>query len=322
VTISGNHDGKAALVTGGAGFIGSHLVRRLVSEGMHVRVLDNLATGRASNLGGVQGFEMHEGDIRSRDEARRAVRDVDVVFHLAALPSVARSWKDPVASLAVNAHGTANLIEAATDEGVGTFVYSSSSSIYGDQKAEVKSEDLEPRPISPYGYSKLLGEKIALAHARPQGIRVLALRYFNVFGPRQDPDSPYAAVIPLFIAHALAGTTATIDGDGTQSRDFTYVDNVIDANVFAYRSEATGLAMNIACGQSHTLLDLVAEISNLSGRPLQTVNGPPRQGDIKHSLADVTLAAEHIGYEPRIGFRDGLRRTFEAYQSAGARPES
>ena len=316
MTVSGNHDGKGALVTGGAGFIGSHLVRRLLSEGMRVRILDNLATGRASNLDGVEGFELQEGDVRSRDETQRAVRGVDVVFHLAALPSVARSWKDPVASLAVNAHGTANLVEAAAEEGVGSFVYSSSSSIYGDQNADVKSEDLEPRPISPYGYSKLLGEKIALAHARAQGMKVLALRYFNVFGPRQDPESPYAAVIPLFIAHALAGTTATVDGDGTQSRDFTYVDNVVDANVFAYRSGASGLAMNIACGQSHTLVDLVAEISSLSGRPLQTVNGPPRQGDIKHSLADVTLAAEHIGYEPRVGFRDGLRRTFDGYKSA------
>ena len=145
---------------------------------------------------------------------------------------------------------------------------------------------------------------------------MLALRYFNVFGPRQDPDSPYAAVIPLFMTHALAGTVATIDGDGTQSRDFTYVDNVVDANVFAYQSEASGLAMNIACGQSHTLLELVDEISRLNGRPLQTHNGPPRQGDIKHSLADIARAAQHIGYEPRVGFRDGLRRTFDEYRSA------
>jgi UDP-N-acetylglucosamine/UDP-N-acetyl-alpha-D-glucosaminouronate 4-epimerase len=306
-----------ALVTGGAGFIGSHLVRRLLAGGMRVRVLDNFATGRESNLAGVEGAEVMEGDVRSRDDARRAVRGVDVVFHLAALPSVARSWKDPVASLAVNAHGTANMVEAALEEGAGCFVYSSSSSVYGDQKAEVKTEDLEPRPISPYGYAKLLGEKIALAYARSGRLRVYSLRYFNVFGPRQDPESAYAAVIPLFMAHALAGTTATIDGDGTQSRDFTYIDNVVDANVLAYRAAGSGgVAMNVACGQTHTLLELVDEISRLSGRPLQTVNGPPRQGDIKHSLADVTLAAQTIGYEPRVGFRDGLRRTFDAYRSA------
>ena len=316
--MAGNQSGAGttALVTGGAGFIGSHLVRRLLADGVHVRVLDNFATGRRSNLAGVDGIDLIEGDVRSRDDARRAVREADVVFHLAALPSVARSWQDPVSSLAVNAHGTANMVEAALEAGTRCFVYSSSSSVYGDQKAEVKSEDLEPRPISPYGYAKLLGEKIALAHARSERLRVYSLRYFNVFGPRQDPDSPYAAVIPLFISHALAGTTATIDGDGTQSRDFTYIDNVVDANVLAYRAGGSGVAMNVACGQTHTLLELVDEISRLSGRRLETVHGPPRQGDIRHSLADVTLAAQTIGYEPRIGFRDGLRRTFDAYRSA------
>jgi UDP-glucose 4-epimerase len=308
---------ETALVTGGAGFIGSHLVRRLIADGVRVRVLDNLATGRTSNLDGIDGVELIDGDIRSRDDCRRAVAGADAVFHLAALPSVARSWKDPVGSLATNAHGTATMVEEAETAGARAFVYSSSSSIYGDQKAEVKSEDLEPRPISPYGYSKLLGEKIALAHSRPSGgMRVLALRYFNVFGPRQDPDSPYAAVIPLFIAHALAGTTATIDGDGTQSRDFTYVDNVVDANVLAYRSAASGVAMNVACGQSHTLLDLVDAISSLNGAPLKTEFGPPRQGDIKHSLARITCATSKIGYEPRIAFTEGLRLAFAAYRSA------
>lgn len=243
------------------------------------------------------------------------MREVDAVFHLAALPSVARSWKDPVATLATNAHGTANLVEAAAASGVSAFIYSSSSSIYGDQAAEKKSEDMDPRPISPYGYSKLLGEKIALAHARsPQGMRVMALRYFNVFGPRQDPDSPYAAVIPLFITHALAGTTATIDGDGTQSRDFTYVDNVIEANVCALRSSTSGIAMNIACGASHTLLDLVDAISELNHRPLKTVFGPPRQGDIKHSLADISRALKAIGYQPTVNFEEGLKRTVEWYR--------
>jgi nucleoside-diphosphate-sugar epimerase len=308
---------KSVLVTGGAGFIGSHLARRLLSEGLRVRVLDNFATGRKSNLAGVDGLEIQDGDICSPSDVRRAVRDVDAVFHLAALPSVARSWKDPVSTLATNSHGTANLVEAAAENGASAFIYSSSSSIYGDQQAHKKSEDLEPKPISPYGYSKLLGEKIALAHARaPEGMRVVALRYFNVFGPRQDPDSPYAAVIPLFIEHALTDTTATIDGTGTQSRDFTYVDNVIDANVCALRSTASGVAMNVACGASHTLLELVDAISALNHRPLKTVFGPPRQGDIMHSLADISLAAAEIDYQPKVTFRDGLRKAFDEYRSA------
>ena len=305
------------LVTGGAGFIGSHLAKRLQGEGYEVRILDNFATGRAANLEGVEGVEVVDGDIRAPDDVSNAMRGVDAVFHLAALPSVARSWKDPVATLATNAHGTANLVEAAAANGVSAFIYSSSSSIYGDQPAERKSEDMHPRPISPYGYSKLLGEMIALAHARsPRGMRVLALRYFNVFGPRQDPNSPYAAVIPLFISHALAGTVATIDGDGTQSRDFTYVDNVVDANVCAYKSSASGVAMNVACGSSHTLLELVEAISGLNHQPLKTVFGPPRQGDIKHSLADISLAVSEIGYQPRVGFEDGLRKAFDEYRSA------
>lgn len=310
-----NH--QAALVTGGAGFIGSHLVRRLLSEGYAVRVLDNFATGRRSNLEGVAGVDMQEGDIRSTSDVTKAMRDIDAVFHVAALPSVARSWKDPVGSLAVNAHGTANVVGAAAKGGVSAVVYSSSSSVYGDQKAETKSEDLDPQPISPYGYSKLLAEMIALAHSRaPQGMRVVSLRYFNVFGPRQDPDSPYAAVIPLFITHALAGTTATIFGDGTQSRDFTHVDNVVDANMCALQSEASGIAMNVACGDSHTLLELVDAISELNGRPLQTSFGPPREGDIKHSLADISLARAIIGYQPKVGFLDGLKKAFDDYRSA------
>ena len=308
---------KSVLVTGGAGFIGSHLVRRLLDDGYRVRVLDTFATGRASNLEGLDGVHVQEGDIRSRGDVARAMTGIEGVFHVAALPSVARSWKDPVTTLATNAHGTANVVEAAISAGVSALVYSSSSSIYGDQEASKKSEDLEPRPISPYGYSKLLGEKIALAHSNGKnGIRVVALRYFNVFGARQDPDSPYSAVIPLFIKHALAGTTATIDGDGKQSRDFTHVDNVVDANICAVESGISGLAMNVACGESHSLLELVDGISALSATPLRTVFGPQREGDIKHSLADISLAAEKIGYQPKVTFKEGLRRVFEDYRSA------
>jgi nucleoside-diphosphate-sugar epimerase len=312
-----NREMKSVLVTGGAGFIGSHLVRRLIVTGYRVRVLDAFVTGRAANLEGLDGIDIHDGDIRDPAVVAKAMRGIDGVFHLAALPSVARSWKDPVTTLATNAHGTANVVEGAIAAGVSALVYSSSSSVYGDQEATKKSEDLQPRPISPYGYSKLLGEKIALAHAgSDQGIRVVALRYFNVFGARQDPDSPYSAVIPLFIKHALAGTTATVDGDGSQSRDFTHVDNVVDANICALESGTSGLAMNVACGQSHSLLELVDGISNLSTKPLKTVFGPPREGDIKHSLADISLAREKIGYQPKVTFSDGLRRVFEDYRSA------
>jgi UDP-glucose 4-epimerase len=302
------------LVTGGAGFIGSHLVERLAREGYSVRVLDNLSTGRRSNLEGIEGVELLEADIRSRDAVAKAVEGVSGVFHLAALPSVVRSWEDPVQSLAVNAHGTANLAEAASAAGVRVLVYSSSSSVYGDQAAEAKSEDLEPRPISPYGYAKLLGEKLSLAHAGKNGLRVLALRYFNVFGSRQDPDSPYAAVIPLFIRHALGRTPAIIHGDGNQSRDFTYVENVVDANLLAFDSAASGVALNVACGDSHSLLELVDRISALNGHPLEIIHDEPRVGDIRHSRADISLAGAALGYSPRVGFEEGLRRTYASYQ--------
>ena len=315
--MSTSGEAKAVLVTGGAGFIGSHLVRRLLSHEYRVRVLDNFATGKEQNLSGLEELEVVTGDIRSRTDVERSMRGMSAVFHLAALPSVARSWRDPVTTLATNAHGTANVVEAAIDNGVEALVYSSSSSVYGNQKAEKKSEDLELKPISPYGYSKLLGEKIVLAHARANpGLRVLSLRYFNVFGARQDPDSPYAAVIPLFIKHALDGTTATIYGDGTQSRDFTHVDNVVFANILALESEASGLAMNVACGSSHSLLQLVDAISTLNGRRLAIDHGPPREGDIKHSLADISLAEKSIGYQPSVSFEEGLRRVFADYRSA------
>ena len=301
------------LVTGGAGFIGSHLVRRLLEAGHDVRVLDNLATGKSRNLEGLP-VDVIDGDICSPADLKQSMVGVTTVFHVAALPSVERSWKDPVATLAANAHGTLNVLEAARGGGVDRVVYSSSSSVYGDQASAVKTENLDARPISPYGYSKFLGEKLALAFATSR-LRVLALRYFNVFGARQDPHSPYAAVIPRFIRHALAGTTATVNGDGTQSRDFTHVDNVVDANLLAARSGASGLAMNIACGKSHSVLDLVAEISALNGKALSVTFGPPREGDIQHSLADITLARAAIGYEPTVTFKEGLRRVYESYRN-------
>jgi UDP-N-acetylglucosamine/UDP-N-acetyl-alpha-D-glucosaminouronate 4-epimerase len=300
-------------VTGGAGFIGSHLVRRLVADGYEVRVLDNFTSGKKANLTGIDAVQIAEGDVRSKDDLERAMQRVDAVFHLAAIASVERSWSDPMETLAVNAHGTANVVEAAMKSGVSAVIYSSSAAIYGDHEAETTSESIEPRPISPYGYSKLLGEKIGLAHSSSSGgMRVIALRYFNVFGPGQDPDSPYAAVIPIFIKHALEGTVATIYGDGLQSRDFLHVDDVAEANIRALESDAPGLAVNIASGKSHTLLEVVDAIKAVTHRSFETVHASPRAGDIRHSLADVRLAGSAIGFRSSIPFVEGLRRTIRS----------
>ena len=307
---------RRALVTGGAGFIGSHLVERLVRDGWGVRVLDDLSGGRRDNLAAVAGsVEVVGGDVRDPDVARAAVAGVEAVFHLAALPSVQRSWERPLDSLGVNALGTSNVVEAAVRAACRTLVYSSSSSVYGDQPAPAKVETLAPRPISPYGYAKLLGEKVCLAHSRADGTRVIALRYFNVFGPRQDPDSPYAAVVPRFVRHALAGTPATVHGDGLQRRDFTFVDNAVCANLAALDAREHGVALNVACGRSVSVLELAERVGELTGRPLRTVHGPAREGDIRDSLADLERARRVLGYEPPVGFEEGLRITCEWYAS-------
>jgi UDP-glucose 4-epimerase len=301
------------LVTGGGGFIGSHLSRRLVAEGHEVRVFDDFSTGSRANLADVEA-EVVEGDIRDQDALAAPMRGIEAVCHLAALPSVARSWDDPVASLHVNALGTANVLDTAIAAGAHTVIYSSSSSVYGDQTAARRSEDQPPRPISPYGHAKLMGEKLTLAHAQSGRLRGIALRYFNVFGPRQDSSSPYAAAIPRFIRHALAATSAQVDGDGLQSRDFTFVENVVDANLLALNGPAGGVALNCACGTAFTLLDLIDEISRLHGHPLQAHHCPARPADIRHSLADLALAESVLGYRPRVTFREGLQRTYEWYR--------
>jgi nucleoside-diphosphate-sugar epimerase len=301
------------LVTGGGGFIGSHLVGRLLSLGHQVRVLDNFETGRRENLAAFDGVEVIAGDLLDPTPLARALAGVEAVFHLAALPSVPRSWTDPVGSLRANAMGSAAVAKAAVRAGVGSLVYSSSSSVYGDQPGECRTEDLEPRPISPYGCSKLLGEEIVLAHASSKNLRVLALRYFNVFGPRQDPNSQYSAVIPKFIGAALRDQPVVIFGDGRQSRDFTPVSNVVEANVLALQSSATGQCLNIACGRSVTLLELVDAIAALNGRPLAVTHDEPRPGDIGRSLADCTLAGQVIGYRPLMDFETGLQLTYEHY---------
>jgi len=302
------------LVTGGAGFIGSHLVEELVFAGHTVRVLDNLSTGRRENLAQVsESVELIVGDIRDLDAVRRAMSQVEVAFHLAALPSVQRSWESPLESLGVNAHGTAIVAEAAVRAGCESLIYSSSSSVYGDQAEPVKAEELHPRPISPYGYAKLMGEKVCLAHSREDSIRTVALRYFNVFGPRQDPASEYAAVIPRFITQAMKGAPVTVYGDGRQRRDFTHVRNVVSANLKAFKTRPHGLAVNVACGRSASILDLIDQIAAAVGRPLDVSYGPSRLGDIRDSLADLRRASEALGYSPEMSFEEGLRDTYAWY---------
>lgn len=306
------------LVTGGAGFIGSHLTRALLAAGHQVRVLDDLSTGSRDNLAGAADAELVEADIRDRSSLAAPMRGVEAVFHLAALPSVPRSWSDPVATLAANGLGTANVIEAAVAAAVSSFVYSSSSSVYGNQAGGARSEEMEPQPISPYGYSKLLGEKIAHAHARARDIRVISLRYFNVFGPRQDPDSQYSAVIPRFIRAAREGGAVTVHGDGRQSRDFTYVDNVVQANLLSLCAPVHDAVLNVGCGRPVVLLDLVRAVAGLNGRPLDVVHTEPRAGDVRSSCADIGRARQLLGYMAAVDFETGLKQTYEWFtQPAG-----
>ena len=301
------------LVTGGAGFIGSHLVLRLMREGHSVKVLDNLATGRAANLAEAEDVELISGDILDAGALDRAMAGAEAVFHVAALPSVPRSWTDPVASLRANGMGTAAVADAAARHGVSALIYSSSSSVYGDQPGACRSEDMTPNPMSPYACSKLIGEQLVAAHARAGRMRAISLRYFNVFGPRQDPDSPYSAVIPKFIRAALRDEPVTIFGDGKQSRDFTYVDNVVAANVLALGTGVDHAVLNVACGHSISLLQLVSAVSRLSGRNLRVEHDQPRTGDVQHSQADIARAAQILRYRPILEFEDGLARTYEHY---------
>jgi UDP-glucose 4-epimerase len=299
------------LVTGGAGFIGSHIAERLLALGHEVRVLDNFATGRRSNLSGFRdGVELIEGDIQSYERAHKAVRGCEVVFHEAALPSVPRSIQDPLTSNATNVIGTLNILLAARDEGVRRVVYASSSSAYGRNPVLPKHEELAAEPISPYATAKLAAEGYCRSFTAVYGLETVALRYFNVFGPRQDPLSEYAAVIPRFITALAAGESPVIFGDGEQSRDFTYVDNVVDANVLAIDApDVAGRTINVACGQRVSLNELVTELQSLLGTSVEVAYAAPRSGDVKHSLADITRARELLGYEPGVDLREGLRRT-------------
>jgi nucleoside-diphosphate-sugar epimerase len=309
------------LVTGGAGFIGSHLVEGLLTQGHEVRVLDNFSTGRRSNLATFAGdVEVVEGDIQSYERASRAVAGCDTVFHLAALPSVPRSVQDPLTSNASNVTGLLNVLLAARDAGVRRVIYASSSSVYGSNPELPKHEGLTPMPISPYGVAKLAGEGYCRSFGHVYGLEAVAIRYFNVFGPRQDPRSQYAAVIPNFITALLADTAPLVHGDGEQSRDFTYVQNVVNANLLAMHAPGVaGRVYNVACGARISLNALLEEMRELIGTDVQAIHGPDRVGDVKHSLADITLARTDLGYEPTIEIREGLRLTTDYIRDELAR---
>ena len=311
--------GRRYLVTGGAGFIGSHIVEHLLRRAERIVVLDDFSTGRRENLdavlrsraAGAPDPEVIEGDIRDVAAVARAMRGVTHVLHQAALPSVQRSVEDPVSSHEVNASGTLNLLVAARDAGAKRFVYASSSSVYGDNPVLPKVETMTPAPLSPYAVSKLSGEYYCRIFHALYGVETVSLRYFNVFGPRQDPNSQYAAVIPNFIAAATSGKPPMVHGDGLQSRDFTYIENAVEANLKACEapSGAAGRAFNIACGTKTTLLDLLRALEGVIGESIRPAHGPARQGDVKHSLADIGQARQHLSYDPRIDLEEGLRRT-------------
>ncbi|MBX3011954.1 MAG: SDR family oxidoreductase [Caldilineaceae bacterium] len=305
------------LITGGAGFIGSNLVHELVERGERVRVLDNFSTGRRQNLLDVErDIELVEGDLRSSETCRHAVQGMDVVLHQGALPSVQRSVTDPFTSHDTNATATINLLVAARDAGVQRFVYASSSSVYGDSPTMPKQEEMTPRPKSPYAVAKLAGEHYCRIFWELYGLETVCLRYFNVFGPYQDPTSHYSAVIPLFIRAMAAGKAPTIYGDGTQSRDFTYVRNNVHANLLAAtQPDVGGQIFNIACGQRYSLLDLMTTLNQILGTSVEPNFDRSRSGDVKHSLADIQKAQAQLHYQVQVDFYEGLRRTVAWYQT-------
>lgn len=302
------------LITGGAGFIGSNIVHELVTRGESVRLLDNFSTGRWSNLDGIkESVEVVEGDFRSDDDLKRAVEGIRYVIHLGALPSVSRSVNDPLTSNEVNVTGTLKLLIAARDAGVERFVFSSSSSVYGDTPVLPKQEDMTPNPLSPYALTKLTGEHYCKIFHRLYGLNTFCLRYFNVFGPRQNPKSQYAAVIPLFISAFQENKQPVIHGDGGQTRDFTYVADVVSANLAcctAPESSAGGV-YNVAWGNRTSVLELATEIGRLLGKEADPVFVEKRAGDVRDSQADATRAREYLRWNPTVTFEDGLRKTID-----------
>lgn len=301
------------LITGGAGFIGSNLVEALVMDGEDVRVLDNFSTGKRENIAHLLGqIELIEGDIRDLDLVRKACKGIEYILHQAALPSIARSIEDPATTNGVNTEGTLNLLLAAREMRVKRLIYASSSSIYGDSPVLPKKEEMSPNPLSPYAVSKLCGEYYCRVFNRVYGLEVVILRYFNVFGPRQDPSSPYSAAIPRFINRMLDGSPPEIYGDGLQGRDFTYVDNIVQANLLAIRRDgASGQVFNIGCGKETNLLELVDILNRIIGSNLSPTHTEPRPGDVRHSMADISKAKDVLGYMVRVDLKEGLKRTAE-----------
>jgi nucleoside-diphosphate-sugar epimerase len=308
------------LVTGGAGFIGSNIAEALVKRGEKVVVLDNLSTGHEENIAGIRDrITFMRGDIRDAATVRKALVAVDYVMHEAALASVPRSIEDPVLVTDVNVRGTLVMLEEARRAGVKRFVYAASSSAYGDTETLPKIESMAPKPLSPYAASKLAGEYYCAVYSCVYGLPAVSLRYFNIFGPRQDPKSQYAAVIPIFISRLMEGRRPTIYGDGEQSRDFTFVDNVVDANILASRCEkARGQTINIACGAHYTLNQVLTEMQRIIGCSISPEYEAPRPGDVRHSHADISAAGSLIGYSVRVPFDEGLHRTIRWYREARA----
>lgn len=308
------------LVTGGAGFIGSGLVRRLLALGEQVRVVDNFSTGLRANLAEVLGrIELLEGDLADDAVAREAAAGADYILHQAAIPSVPRSIEDPITSNRANVTATLNLLVAARDASVKRFIFASSSSVYGDSERLPKVETQPDNPISPYALTKLAGEKYTVMFHRLYGLSAVSLRYFNVFGPRQNPDSPYSGVISRFMSAAINGRRPTVHGDGEQSRDFTFVENVVSANLLACQAEGvSGMVLNVGTGERHTLNDLLRALSKILGRDLNPEYVARRPGDVRHSLADIGQARQHLGYAVTVGFEEGLRRTVAWFQESKA----
>ena len=311
---------KAAryVITGGAGFIGSHIAEALMARGESVRIFDNLSTGKEANIAHLSGdtVEFVNGDLRDADAVRAAIAGAEVVFHQGALASVPRSIAEPVASLETNINGTLNVLLAARESGVRRVVYASSSSVYGDTPTLPKHEAMPTLPMSPYAVQKLSAEQLCGVFTRIYGLETVALRYFNVFGPRQDPKSEYAAVIPRFITAMLTGQRPIVFGDGEQTRDFTYIGNVVQANLLAADApEASGFAMNIGYGERVSLNDVLDMAGDLLGTPANADYQAPRAGDVRDSLADISRARQLLGYDPRTSFREGLARTIDAMRA-------
>jgi UDP-glucose 4-epimerase len=303
---------RSVLVTGGAGFIGSHLVEALLGEGYHVRVVDNLATGHRSNLAHVEGrIGWIEGDLADFAVARRAAEGMDYVFHQAAIPSVPRSVREPLASHESGPTATINMLEAARQAGARRFIFAASSSAYGDTIELPKHEAMMPNPLSPYAAGKVAGEYYVSVYARTMGLDGVSLRYFNIFGPRQDPSSPYSGVISIFVKRMSQGQQPTVYGDGTQTRDFTYVANAVAANLAALRCSEplNGQVFNVGTGQRISLLDLVAALNTILGTNLEPEFHPPRAGDVHDSLASLDRIRQVLGYHPLVAFEEGLSRT-------------